>query len=496
MSDRTLKSSWDTLIQNALIYDGSGDKPYTGDVAIKGKYIAAVGTLEGKAVSTINANNRVLAPGFIDVHTHDDFAVLCCPDMDFKTMQGVTTEIVGNCGFSAAPFQASQQLRMLYPNVELPQYDDYASYVSAVTNNPSSVNIAFLVGHCTLRNYVMGNANRKPDHKELKQMCALLNEGLDAGAIGFSSGLMYEPGCYSQTDELISLAHEIKRCGGIYTTHMRNESDHLLEAIKEALEIGAAANVAVQISHHKAAGHKNWGLVKQSLKLLENARADGHDVTADQYPYTRSSTILSSVIKNNRLGKNGNGDLDAKDVLIASAPHFTEFEGKLLQDLCNKWNLDPEEAAQKLLEKGEVFVVLNVMSEEDVRIVMRHPTTMIGSDGVPSAGGKPHPRLYGTFPKILGYYVRDQKMLSLEQAIHKMTGFSATKFKLKDRGFIRENYFADLVLFDQNRIDDIATYSEPRQYPLGIDYVFVNGTAVVQEGQHTHSRSGQVICRQ
>jgi N-acyl-D-aspartate/D-glutamate deacylase len=256
VTDRTLESNWDTLIKNALIYDGSGDRPYTADVAIKGKYIAAIGNLEGKAVYTINANNRVLSPGFIDVHTHDDFAVLCCPDMDFKIMQGVTTEIVGNCGFSAAPFHASHPMRMMYLDTDLPPFDDYANYVSTVTNNPSSLNIAILVGHCTLRSFVMGNANRKPDHKELKQMCAILNEGLASGAIGFSSGLMYEPGCYSQTEELISLAHEIKQCNGIYTTHMRNESDHLLDAVKEALMIGKEADVAVQISHHKAAALK------------------------------------------------------------------------------------------------------------------------------------------------------------------------------------------------------------------------------------------------
>lgn len=495
MNNGTLNSDWDTLIKNAVIYNGSGDQSFIADVAIKGKYITAIGTLTGTAAVTINANNRALAPGFIDVHTHDDIAVLCCPDMDFKVMQGVTTEIIGNCGDGVAPFQANQILRLWYPQANLPPYDDYASYVRALKNNPPSLNIAFLVGHGTLRSFVMGNSKQKPDRKELKQMCALLNEGLAAGAMGFSSGLMYEPGCYAQTEELITLAHEMRLSGGIYATHLRNESESLLEAIKEALVIGTEADIAVQISHHKAAGHKNWGLVKQSLKLLENARSNGLDVTADQYPYTRSSTDLSSVIKYGGLGINDSWDVTANDVLIATAPHLPEFEGKILQELCDQWNLDPVAAAKKLLKKGDVLVVLNEMSEEDVRTVMKHPTTMIGSDGIPSAIGKPHPRLYGTFPRILGYYAREQKLLSLEEAIHKMTGFSATKFKIKNRGFIRENYYADLVLFDQNRIADLATYNEPRQYPLGIDYVFVNGEAVVKEGQHMHSRSGQVICR-
>lgn len=486
--------SWDTLIKNAKIYDGSGKQFITADVAIKGKYIAAIGELDGVARVTIDANNRALTPGFIDVHTHDDFAVLCCPNMDFKIMQGVTTEIVGNCGFGPAPFQVAHYLRMLYPKTNIPPFDDHAGYVSMLENNPPSLNIAFLVGHGSLRSFAMGNANRKPDRQELKKMLDLLNEGLSAGALGFSSGLMYEPGCYSLTEELITLARELKPCGGIYTTHLRNESDKLIEAINEALDIGKRADVSVQISHHKAAGHKNWGLIKQSLKLLEKARNEGLDVTADQYPYTRSSTVLSSVIKNNRLRKNG--DLGANDVLISSSPHFPGFEGKLLQELCDQWSLSPEDTANKLLEKGEVFVVLNVMNEDDVRTVMKHPTTMIGSDGIPSSIGKPHPRLYGTFPRILGSYVREEKILSFENAIHKMTGFSATKFKLKNRGFIRENYYADLVLLDQSKIADISTYNEPRQYPLGIDYVFVNGQMVVKDGQHTHCRPGQVIRRQ
>jgi N-acyl-D-amino-acid deacylase len=496
MNKRPLDTHWDTLIKNATVYDGSGKQPFIADIALKGKHIAAVGKLEGTANVTIHANHRALAPGFIDVHTHDDFAVLCCLDMDFKTMQGVTTEIVGNCGFGAAPFNAAQPLRSLYPNMNLPPFDGYAGYVNLIKETPPSINVAFLVGHGTLRNSVMGNANRKPSSHELTQMCYLLQEGLAAGALGFSSGLMYEPGCYSLTEELITLAREVKRCSGIYTTHLRNESDKLIEAINEALIIGQESGIAVQISHHKAAGYKNWGLVKLSLQLLENARIAGLDVTADQYPYTRSSTLLSSVMRNNRLGKDDSADLNANDILISSAPHFPECEGKLLQSLCSQWEVKPEDAAKKLLEKGEVFVVLNIMSEEDVRMVMKHPTTMIGSDGIPSDSGKPHPRLYGTFPKILGHYVREQKLLSLEEAIHKMTGFPATQFKLKDRGFIREKYYADLVLFDQNRIADIATYHEPRQYPLGIDYVFVNGEAVVKNGQHMHCRSGQIICRQ
>jgi len=496
MNKRPLDTHWDTLIKNATVYDGSGEQPFIADVALKEKHIAAVGTLEGTANVTIHANHRALAPGFIDVHTHDDFAVLCCPDMDFKIQQGVTTEIVGNCGFGAAPFHAAQPLRSLYPKANLFPFDGYTGYVNALKDTPPSINVAFLVGHGTLRSFVMGNANRKPSSPELTQMCHLLQEGLEAGALGFSSGLMYEPGCYAHTEELVNLAREVKQYSGIYTTHLRNESDKLLEAMQEALIIGEKSGIAVQISHHKAAGSKNWGLVKQSLQLLENARISGLDVTADQYPYTRSSTVLSSVMRNKRLGKNDSADLNANDILISSAPHFPDCEGKLLQSLCNQWHLTPEDAAKKLSEKGEVFVVLNVMSEEDVRMVMKHPTTMIGSDGIPSDSGKPHPRLYGTFPKILGHYVREQQLLSLEEAIHKMTGFPATTFKLKDRGFIREKYYADLVLFDQNRIADVATYNKPQQYPLGIDYVFVNGEAVVRNGQHTHCRSGQVVCRQ
>ena len=494
---------WDVLIRNVTVYDGSGGSPVRADVALRGDRIAAVGQQLGEEASTVlDATGLALAPGFIDVHSHDDLAVLLSPEMDFKVMQGVTTDVVGNCGMGVAPYQAvGLFFRLLYPDTELPRWDGHAGYLQAIDRDPPSLNVAALVGHNTLRFAAMGNAQRAPTAEELTQMRDALREGLEAGAIGFSTGLIYEPGRYAQTEEIVTLAGEVAAAGGLYTTHMRNEAGGLLESIREALHIGEASGVPVQISHHKASGKENWGRVRDSLRLLEEARARGVEVTADQYPYTSGSTVLTAVIQNNALNEQGAqggiGRVAPKDILLASAPRHPEYEGKTLQDLCEQFGLPAEAAAQRVLdEEGRgVVVVLETMDEADVRTVMRHRTTMIGSDGVPAAGAKPHPRLYGTFPRVLGRYARAEGLLPLAEAVYRMTGFPATKFRLPERGFVRAGFYADLVVFDPATIMDTGTYADPRQYPAGMRHVFVNGVPVMRDGRHSGARPGRALRR-
>lgn len=493
--------SIDLLITNATVVDGSGQPGRRADVAVRGERIMAIGSLVERVTTgrTIDGHGLVLAPGFIDVHTHDDFALLAFPEMDFKVMQGVTTCIVGNCGFGAAPFApAAEFAQSLCPSLVLPVWQGYTGYMQTLSTHPASVNAAVLVGHNLIRRAVMGNAHCKPTKQELKQMADIVEEGFHAGAVGFSSGLIYEPGRYSQTEELIYLANIAAQSGGLYTTHLRNEADQLTEAVEEALTIGETARIAVQISHHKAAGKNNWGRVRQTLQRIQKARQEGMMVAVDQYPYVSASTLLSEVLSMSALNKknsytSGVGYVEASNVVIASAPKHPEWVGHTLQHFCEQWKVEAETAAKRLLQDDQLFVIIYIMCEEDVCTVLQHPLTMIGSDGVPTEGGQPHPRLYGTFARVLGHYVREKRLLSLEEAIYRMTVFPANQFKLRDRGIIREGAFADIVLLNPQSIADKATYEHPRQYPQGIEYVLVNGTVVVNQGVHTHARPGQVL---
>jgi N-acyl-D-amino-acid deacylase len=341
---------------------------------------------------------------------------------------------------------------------------------------------------------------RPPEPHELERMRAWVREGVAAGAVGLSTGLIYEPGRFARTEEVVALARELGGpAGGLYATHMRNEADGLLDAVREAIRIGDEAGVPVQISHHKASGRRNWGRVRESLRLIEHARARGLDVTADQYPYVAGSTSLNAVMQNGAFRSDspgGLGQLAADQVLISSAPRHPEWEGQTLAALAQEWDLGAEPAAERIVagEGDACFVVVFTMDEADVRTVLAHPTTMIGSDGVPT-GGKPHPRLYGCFARVLGHYVREEAVLDLPTAIHRMTGMPAAKFQLRDRGILRAGAFADLVVFDPERIADVATYGEPRRSPHGIRAVYVNGVAVAQQGVHTGARPGRGLRR-
>jgi N-acyl-D-amino-acid deacylase len=491
----------DLVVRGGTVYDGTGTPGIRADVAVRGDRIVGVGAIAERGGVELDATGLAVSPGFIDVHSHDDFAVLTDPQMAFKVMQGVTTDVVGNCGSGVIPFDAGlRRFRRFDPEANPPPWDSFRTYLARVDEVAPSCNVAVLIGHGSLRHGVMGLDQRVPTTAELEQMRGWVREGVEAGAVGLSTGLIYEPGRYARTEEVIELVKELQGGRGLYATHMRNEAAGLLDAVTEAIRIGEEGGVPVQISHHKAGGRDNWGRVRDSLRLIESARSRGLDVTADQYPYTAGSTSLHAVIQNGAFrtdSPGGIGTLAGKDVLIASAPQHREWEGLRLSELTTRWGLSDEDAARQVVEaEGEAcFVVVFSMDEADVRTVMAHPTTMIGSDGVPAAGSKPHPRLYGCFPRVLGHYTRDERVLDLPTAIHRMTGMPAAKFQLVDRGAIRESALADLVVFDPARIRDTATYEDPRRFPDGIRAVFVNGVAVARDGAHTGARPGRAVRR-
>lgn len=494
--------SWDLLIRGATVYDGLGGAPFGGDVAVSGERIAAMGAkLEGHAGVVVDGAGLSLAPGFIDVHSHDDVAVLLTPEMDFKVMQGVTTDVVGNCGLAAAPYDVgSRMFRTFHAEGEMPRWDGYGGYMALLDAEPASLNVAVLVGHNALRFAAMGSEARAPSEGEMHQMRSWLAEGLAAGAVGFSTGLIYEPGRHAKPAEITTLASDVAAAGGVYATHMRDEAGGLLDSIRETIRVGETAGVPIQVSHHKATGRTNWGRVRESLRLLDEARARGIDATADQYPYTSGSTTLHAVVQNGALriaGPEGAlGRIAARDVLFASVPKHPSWEGKTLEQVARQLYLSPEPAARRVLQEDRgAVVVIEVADEKDICTVLAHPTTMIGSDGVPASGSNPHPRLYGTFPRVLGRYVREEGVLSLPEAIRRMTSMPAQKFRLDDRGVLRPGAFADLVLFDPAVIADEGTYDSPRRYPRGIDSVFVNGVRVVERGVHTGARSGRALRR-
>jgi len=487
---------YDLIIRNGTIIDGTNGPGFSADLAIQEDRIVAVGTVGGDAGQTIDATGRVVSPGFIDVHSHDDFALLDRPLCDFKIMQGVTTEVIGNCGFGAAPASAAYKEflqgfgAVLFGPLGKFSWETTGEFLRLIEARPPSVNVVAQIPHAAVRYGVLGSEKRPPSAQELGKMQALVREGMEAGAVGLSTGLYYLP--HTQTEEVIALAKVVAEYGGLYATHMRNEAGQLLDSINETLRIGREAGVAVQISHHKAMGRKNWGKVSESLALVEQARRRGQDVTSDAYPYVAGSTTLAALASGGSLAL-----VSPADVLIASTPNRHEYEGKTLDEICRLPEKPLEQAVRDILaEEGEgVVAVIFGMEEADVRRVLAHPTTMIGSDGIPSVEGKPHPRLYGTFAKVLGTYARDERLFSLEEAIHRMTGLPARKFRLTDRGVIREGAHADLVVFDPSTVADVGTYQDPRRYPSGIDYVVVNGKVTADHGRHTGERGGRMLRR-
>lgn len=487
---------YEIVIRGALLIDGTSSDSRRADVAVSDDRIARVGSVAGRGAVEVDGRGFLLTPGFVDVHAHDDFVALFAPELRFKLLQGVTTEIVGNCGIGAAPRPAAEDwFERLHPDRRLPSYSTYAGYVHLLDEIGPALNIAVLAGHGAMRRAVAPDSRGPLSSVEHKAIRAELDSALDAGVVGLSTGLIYEPGLHATHAELLPLARRLAEVGGIYATHLRDEGDQLLAAVDEALELGLQSGVSVQLSHHKAQGRKNWGRVQQSLERVDRARQQ-QDVWLDQYPYTAGSTVLEALLR--KKGSRGTSRLDEMlpaDVVVSSVTGHPDLSGRSLEHLMEAWCCTMQDAAARVLDLDPgAWVVVFSMSERDVRRVMTHPATLFGSDGLPTTG-TPHPRLWGTFPRVLGRYVRREQVLSIETAVAKMTSLPARRFGLLDRGRIEEGLAADLVLLDPERIDEGGSYEEPERPPLGIHSVWVNGRLAVREGICTGTRAGRFLPR-
>ena len=480
----------DLIVRNALVLDGDGADGYEADVAVTGDRITAIGSIAESAATEIDARGKVLAPGFVDVHTHDDGALLRHPGMEFKLSQGCTSLVIGNCGFSAAPAVPGERESSGLIGVA-PTWSDFAGFVAAVTEARPAVNAMGLIGHNTIRALVMGMDNRAPTAEELDVMRAHVAEAMENGACGFSTGLIYKPGRYCKTDEIVELATESAEAGGIYATHMRNEGDRLLEAVDEAIHIGQTAGLPVQISHHKSAGRRNWGKIGLSLAKVDAANAAGADITLDVYPYTAGSGPMAQYFD----VKNVDQEL-AEVIRFASCPAFRAYEGRMAVDVAAELGIPVTQLIHDVIvapEGDRTVCIQFIIDDADVQENLRHPLMMVGSDGIPDLRGQPHPRLFGTFPKVLGHYVRELKVITLPEAVRRMTSLSCDRFGLTDRGRVAEGQFADLVLFDPTTVIDKATYDDPKQEPDGIELVVVNGAIAYDNGTHTGVGAGRML---
>ncbi|MEW6522270.1 MAG: D-aminoacylase [Bacillota bacterium] len=507
------------IIRGGRMVDGSGAPWYYGDVAVSHDRIAHVGRVgKARAETVIDAGGQVVCPGFIDIHSHSDSVLTTFPQASSKIRQGITTEVVGQCGASAAPVDEVSQ----FENGQAGNWSTMGQYLDTLRETGIAVNVAALVGHSSIRRAVMRNDDRDPTAEEQAAMVAHVRAAMEQGAWGISTGLIYTPGMYARTPELVELAAEAARHRGLYFTHMRNEGAGLLESLDEALEIGKKAGIPVQISHLKATGEPNWGLVRPALSRMEEARARGIDVTADQYPYIASATSLSAVLPGwvregsqdevmaklrNRRDKikaqlrEGDGSRDWNRVMVSSVARDEDrrWEGCRIPEIASARGQSAEDTViDLLLDNGMLVGMVGFgLSEEDVKHVMAHPLVMIGSDAsarsAQAAQGKPHPRCYGTFPRVLGKYVRQEGILTLEEAVRKMTSMPASRMGILDRGLIRPGMYADLVVFDPDTVMDTATFTEPHHYPAGISYVVVNGQLVLDGDRELPVLPGRVL---
>jgi N-acyl-D-amino-acid deacylase len=481
----------DITIRNATVIDGSGSPGSLADVSIHDGHIVSVGEAEAGTIE-IDATGKVLTPGFVDAHSHDDGAFIRYPGMEFKLAQGVTSEVSGNCGFSSIPHQPG---RSYMPGDivggSAADWTDLDGYFAACMARRPAINNIMLVGHNRVRAFVVGLEKRLATPGEVAEMRGHVAKAMEQGACGFSTGLIYEPGRYSDTDEVVALASECAPYDGIYATHMRNEGDGLLDAVEEALTIASGASIDLHISHHKAAGKRNWGRVKESLARIDRANDEGVSVTLDIYPYTAGSGPMWQYVNLDAIDTEW-----AENVLLNSCPDDTSFEGKTIPEIAQLKGWDLAETVRQVLTspRGKQVICTHfIIDEADIETNLRHPRVMIGSDGIPDLNGRPHPRLFGTFPRVLGRYVRERGTILLEEAVRRMTSLSCQRFGLANRGLVREGYAADLVLFDPATVQDLATYAEPKQEPAGILKVIVNGKIAYDEGRHTGAGAGQML---
>jgi N-acyl-D-amino-acid deacylase len=496
----------DIIIKNGRILDGTGNSWYRADVAIRDGKILKIGKLNGySAPKVIDAEGKIVSPGFIDVHTHIEDDEFKNPTANNFIHDGVTTVITGNCGAS---------------NV------DIGKYLVRIDSLRPSVNVATLVGHNDIRRAVMGRANRKPTDLEMQRMEELVDKAMSDGALGLSTGLIYIPGTYSETPEIVKLAAVAAKHNGLYVSHMRSEGDSVVPAIEEALRVGREAGLPVQISHFKLSGQHNWGRSIQTLSMVEKAREEGIEVTIDQYPYSASSTSLSTLLPEEVLA-DGNDSIRARllrpevRAMVSAAmikslkkrklKHFsyavvanhradTSYNGKSIEQVNlmkgRKHNAKQEaETIMDMMMVGGASMVFHGMGDEDIKRIMKYPFNMFASDASIRVFGEgvPHPRGYGTNARVLSKYVRDEKVITLEEAIRRMSSLPAQKFGLKNRGILKEGFAADVLVFDEKNVQDLSTFEKPHQYSKGFDYVIVNGEVVVSKGDHLGTRSGKAI---
>ena len=473
----------DVLIRNGTVIDGSGGARYRADVAISGDRIAAVGDLATTAADvTIDAAGRIVAPGFIDAHTHDDRLALSDPGMTPKVSQGVTSVVVGNCGISLAPLVLDRHPPPpmdLLGDRDWYRFARFGDYLDTLDREPPAINLACLVGHSTLRAAAMDDLARPATADQIARMADTLDDALGAGAIGLSTGLAYPTAMAAPIDEVVALAERLAPAGAIYTTHMRDEGDRVVESIAETVETGRRAGVRVVISHHKCNGRQNWGRTRETLPQIAAAQR-GQTLDLDVYPYIASSTsLLPDFIEN------------SERVLVTwSTPH-PDCTGRDLAEIAAEWGLTRDAAAERLMPAGAIYFS---MDEQDLQRIIAFPRAMIGSDGLPH-DEKPHPRLWGTFPRVLGHYCRDLGLLPLEEAVHRMTGVPAGVFGLAGRGTIAPGAFADVTVFDAETVIDRATFDDPIQPAAGIETVIVNGTIAWRNGTATGARTGRALRR-
>lgn len=482
-----MQKNFDLLIRNASIVDGTSAPRFNGDIGIIGDRIVRIGdlsTLRGEL--EIDLAGRIAAPGFIDSHTHDDRIMLSSPDMAPKVSQGVTTVIGGNCGVSLAPMPrpipnpVTPPLNLLDDHGSWFHFPTFASYLDELRAHPAATNCAMLVGHTTLRVATMSDLSKPASSTEIAAMRELVLEAMQAGAIGVSTGLFYEPAIAAPTEEVIEVCSPLKQFQGLYCTHMRNEADHVIDSLEESFRIGREVGVPIVISHHKVTEKANHGRSTETLALIEKNMAT-QPICLDCYPYTAGSTILSV----DRVAT-------SVRVIVSWSKPLPEYAGQDLTVIAQKMNCSQEEAVKRLLPAGAIYFK---MDEVDVQRILKFDQTMIGSDGLPH-DASPHPRLWGSFPRVLGHYGRLLGLFPLETAVYKMTGLTAKNFGLKDRGVLREGAYADLTLFDADTVDEAATYAAPIAPARGIEAVIVNGAMVWRDGKSTGARPGRVLQRE
>lgn len=521
---------FDVVVRGGTVVDGEGLPPARADLGIRGDTIAALGAIGGwQARTVIDATGLHVAPGFIDIHTHSDGSIFGCPTADSRLRQGVTTEVTGNCGGSAAPRRpAADEGENDGRPGNRPRWTDVASYAATWREARPAINHALLAGQGTIRRLVLGEVDRNATPEELREMVRILEEALDQGAIGLSTGLEYVPGIWTPAEEIHALARVVAARGAFYASHMRDEEDKLLEALREALETGRRTGVRVQVSHLKANGRGNWNLQEPAIALIEGARRDGVDVLADAYPYVAYSTGLSILLEGwvrdggdaamqGRLRDPGLRERIRKEVAarVRSEPGGFELiviagvsggqdrslAGRSIAQIAEAAGTEPAEAVLRILEAGGASFVGFGMSEENVERVLAHPLVMVASDGSvmkPPAdpqGSRPHPRSYGTFPRVLARYARDRGIFDVATAVRKMTSMPADQAGLRDRGRLRRGFKADVVVFDAAAVRDEATFEDPHRFPSGLPWVLVNGAVAVAGGVPTGERAGRFLAR-